>query len=49
MLLILATTLENVKLALGILLEGMLGIFIFMAVFYLLIYLLEHLIKPGEK
>jgi len=29
--------------------QGMLGIFIFMAVFYLLIYALEHLFRPKEK
>jgi len=29
--------------------QGMLGIFIFMAIFYLLIYALERFIKPKEK
>jgi len=43
------STMQNVKLALEILVQGMLGIFIFMAVFYLLIFALEHLFRPKEK
>ena len=43
------STMQNVKTALEILVQGMLGIFIFMAVFYLLIYALEHLFRPKEK
>ena len=39
----------NVKIALEILVQGMLGIFIFMAVFYLLIFALEHFFRPKEK
>ncbi|HNZ88723.1 MAG: hypothetical protein QM209_00035 [Candidatus Cloacimonadota bacterium] len=49
MLLLLVSTIENITLALGIMVQGMLGIFIFMAVFYLLIYALEHLFRPKEK
>mgnify|MGYP001213398079 CR=1 FL=1 len=43
------STMQNVKLALEILVQGMLGIFIFMAVFYLLIFALEHLFRPKGK
>ena len=49
MLTIIATILENVKLSLGLMVQGMLGIFIFMVIFYLLIYALEHFVKPKEK
>ncbi|HNX03059.1 MAG TPA: OadG-related small transporter subunit [Candidatus Cloacimonas sp.] len=43
------STMQNVKTALEILVQGMLGIFIFMAVFYLLIFALEHFFRPKEK
>ena len=43
------STMQNVKTALEILVQGMLGIFIFMAVFYLLIFALEHLFRPKGK
>jgi len=29
--------------------QGMMGIFIFMGIFYLLIYLLDKYIKPGDE
>ncbi|HRY84097.1 MAG TPA: OadG-related small transporter subunit [Candidatus Cloacimonadota bacterium] len=43
---VLATVMENFSAALLIMLQGMAGIFLFMAIFYLLIYGLEKLFKP---
>ncbi|MCK9309658.1 MAG: hypothetical protein PHH43_00475 [Candidatus Cloacimonetes bacterium] len=42
---IILSTLFNVKYSFWIMAQGMLGIFIFMALFYLLIYALERLFK----
>jgi len=38
----------SVQYALWIMVQGMLGIFVFMTVFYLLIYALELVYKPKE-
>jgi len=48
MLLIIGTTLYNIKFSLWMMAQGMLGIFVFMAVFYLLIYALERIFTPRE-
>lgn len=42
-------TAYNVQYALWLMGQGMLGIFLFMGSFYLLIYLLEKLFKPKEQ
>lgn len=44
-----SATLYNVQYALWLMGQGMLGIFLFMGSFYLLIYLLERLFKPKKK
>ncbi len=49
MLLILSTTLYNVKFSLWMMAQGMLGIFIFMAMFYMLIYALERIFTPKAE
>lgn len=46
---LLSSTLYNVKFSLWMMAQGMLGIFIFMAVFYLLIFALDRLYKPKEE
>ncbi|MDD2229610.1 MAG: hypothetical protein PHY48_09380 [Candidatus Cloacimonetes bacterium] len=46
---IILSTLYNVKFSLWIMAQGMLGIFIFMALFYLLIYTLERGFKSEQK
>ncbi len=45
----LVTVVENFKYALGILVEGMAGIFIFMGVFYALIIILNNIFKQRKK
>lgn len=49
MLQILSTTLYNVKFSLWMMTQGMLGIFIFMAIFYMLIYALERIFTPKAE
>lgn len=44
--LIIATVMENFSASLLIMVQGMAGIFLFMAIFYLLIYGLEKIFKP---
>ncbi len=46
---IILSTIYNVKFSLWMMAQGMLGIFIFMAVFYGLIYALERVFKAEEK
>ncbi len=45
----LVTVVENFKYALGILVEGMAGIFIFMGVFYALIIILNIVFKQKKE
>jgi len=45
----LVTVLENFKYSLGILVEGMAGIFIFMGVFYALIIILNIVFKQKKE
>jgi len=49
MILITAYTLYNIKFSLWMMVQGMLGIFVFMTVFYLLIYLLERIFPNREQ
>lgn len=49
MLQIITANLYNIKFSLWMMAQGMLGIFIFMAVFYLLIYALERIFTPRES
>ncbi len=44
-----ALNLYNIKFSLWMMVQGMLGIFVFMAVFYLLIYALERIFSPRES
>jgi hypothetical protein len=46
---IILSTLYNVKFSLWMMAQGMLGIFIFMAIFYGLIYALEQVYKADVK
>lgn len=46
---VLATTMENFYASLLILVQGMAGIFLFMAIFYLLIAGLEMIFKPKSQ
>jgi hypothetical protein len=48
MITLITPTLYNVQYSLWMMVQGMLGIFIFMAVFYGLIYALERIFKPRE-
>jgi len=49
MLQIISTTLYNVQFSLWMMAQGMLGIFIFMALFYMLIYALERIFTPKAE
>ena len=46
---IITLSLYNVQFSLWMMVQGMLGIFIFMAVFYGLIYALERIFKPRAE
>lgn len=46
---IMVSTIYNLKYSLWMMAQGMLGIFLFMAVFYLLIYALERIFSPKEQ
>ncbi len=48
MLPILVSTIYNIKFSLWMMAQGMLGIFVFMSVFYLLIWSLERFFKVEE-
>lgn len=47
--LVLATVMENFSASLLIMVQGMAGIFLFMAIFYLLIYGLEKIFKAKSQ
>lgn len=46
---IMVSTIYNLKYSLWMMAQGMLGIFLFMAVFYLLIYASERIFSPKEQ